>query len=313
MSENKEKLNGATAEAPVKKLRRGVSNETKAVNQLLFHEKDASPANGLFVGQLADVKVDWSVNAESKSFTGLRVPRLTYHFTSCHSNPNEQRHVYQTLFPVESNVETIPGGDKEWQVNNVLRWIKHVLDVLYLKGRQLTPQEEDALSLAFCDYDEANQYVPVDPQEVLDAYAALFNNAAAMLNGTFNLGDGETPKPCFKDANGNPIKLWMKLLRHRKAKNTWVNVGQNGELGFDQFIGAGAIEIQKPNTPPAILRIDVAKESITPKETKKQPTIGAPMAPGMGGVMAGAPVEMGAMGAGNAAFAAATESGDMPF
>ena len=37
--------------------------------------------------------------------------------------------------------------------------------------------------------------------------------------------------------------------------------------------------------PPTVLRLDLSKESITPKETKKQPTIGAPgMAPGIGGV-----------------------------
>lgn len=314
MSESKENLKGATAEAPVKKLRRGVSNETRAVNQLLFHEKDASPANGLFVGQLVEVRVDWSTNSESATFTGMAVPRLTYHFTSCHANPQEQRHVYQTLFPVESNVSTIPNGKEAWKVNNILKWIKHVLDVYYLKGRQLTPEEEDALALPFCDFDENGEYVAVDVQEVIDGYAALFNNVVAIMEGKFNAKEGETPKCYYKDANGNPLKIWMKLLRHRRNKDGWTNVGRNGELGFDQFIGAGCIELQKPNTPPAILRIDFARESITPKETKKVPSIGAPMAPGMGGSIVADPSMgmAGGMPAGNPAFDAAG-AGEMPF
>lgn len=314
MTENKENLKGATAEAPAKKLRRGVSNETKAVAQLRFHEKDASPANGLFMGQLLEVKVEWSVNADGKSFTGMKVPRLTYHFASLHSNVQEQRHIYQTLFPVESTVLTIPEGAEAWKVNNVLNWIKHVLDVFYLKGRQLTPEEEDALTIPFCDFDENNQYVAVEPEEVLNGYATLFNNVVAIMEGKFNLADGETPKCCYKDANGVPFKIWMKLLRHRRRKDTWVNVGQNGELAFDQFIGAGCIELQKPNTPPSILRIDFAKESITPKDTKKVPSIGGPMAPGgiPGGIMAGTGMDNASMMQGNPAFDAAGTV-DMPF
>lgn len=299
---------GATAEAP-KKIRRGVNNQTQAVNQLRFHEKDAAQ-NGLFVGHLEEIKVEWSTNADSKSFTGLSVPRLTYHFASNHANANERRHVYNTLFPVESNVNTIPNGTEAWKVDNILNWIKHTLDVFYLKGRQLTPEEEDALALSFCDFDDNGEYVVVDQQEVVDAYAALFNNVVSIMTGNFNLADGATAQPCYKDANGKSINVWMKLLRHKRRKNDWVNVGQNGELGFDQFIGSGAIEIQKPNTPPAILRIDLAKESITPKETKKQPTMGTPGMP-MGNVMAGA-VDMG-MGAQNSAFADATMGEEMPF
>ena len=311
MAENKEKVTGAATEAPIKKLRRGISNETQAVNQLKFHEKDASPANGLFVGQLVEVKVDWATNSEGKSFTGMKVPYITYHFTSCHANPQEQRHVYQSLFPIESNVLTIPNGTEAWKVNNLLKWIKHVLDIFYLKGRQLTPEEEDALTIPFCDFDENGEYVAIDVEEVIAGYATLFNNVVAIMDGKFNLPDGETPKCCYKDANGNPLKLWMKLLRHRRTKDGWTNVGRNGELGFDQFIGAGCIELQKPNTPPAILRIDFAKESITPKETKKVPSIGNPMVPGMaGGVVAGNSA-MGAMMGGNPAFDAAGE--EMPF
>jgi hypothetical protein len=304
-----EPVNGTAAEVPAKKLRRGVSNQTQAVSQLKFHEKDAAQ-NGLFIGHLEEVRVDWSVNADGKQFTGMKVPRLTLHFTSNHSNVNERRHVYQTLFPVESNVNTIPNGTEEWKVNNVFNWIKHMLDVFYLGGRQLTEAEEDALTLPFVDWTESGEYNLVDPQEVLDGYAVVFNNAADMLNGRFGLAEGATPKPVFKDANGKPFSLWMKLLRHRKRKTEWINVTATGDLGFDGFIGAGAIEIQKPNTPPAILRLDLSRESITPKETKKTPTIGNPAFGPMGFGGVAVPNDAAPMPQ-NPAFSAAGE--EMPF
>ena len=55
MAELNEKPTGVTAETPAKKVRRGVSNQTKAVAQLRFHEKDAA-TNGLFIGHLEEVK-----------------------------------------------------------------------------------------------------------------------------------------------------------------------------------------------------------------------------------------------------------------
>lgn len=304
--------NGATAEAPVRKNRRGVTNETKAVSQLKFHEKDATQF-GLFLGHLEEVKLDWATAKEGSSFAGLKLPYLTFHFVSQHPNVNEQRHVYNTLFPVESNRATIPGGDDAWRVNNVLNWIKHMLDIYYLNGRQMTEQEEDALALSFCDYDDNGEYVMVEPQEVLNGYAALFANVVIMLEGKFNLPEGETPKPAYKDANGKHIIVWMKLLRHKKTKKGWTNVTPNGDLGFDSMIGAGCIERYKgQGTMPTVLRIDASKESITPKETKKDPTVGGQMLPGMmgGAVMPGA-IPTG-MPMDNAAFAAAGND-DLPF
>lgn len=301
--------NGATAETP-KKHRRGISNETQAVNQLKFHEKDAAQ-NGLFIGHLEEVKVEWSAAKEDSAFAGLKLPRLTYHFTSNHANASERRHVYHTLFPIPSNIATIPGGDSEWQVNNLFRFIKHILDVYYLKGRQLSDAEQDALALSFVDYNEdTGEYIPVEPQEVLDGYATLFNNVVAIMDGTFNLAEGETPKCCYKNADGKYIPIWMKLLRHKKTRKGWVDNVQNGELGFDSFIGAGIIEIQKPNTPPSILRLDLSKESITPKDTKKQPSIGGQGVPAMGAVMTGG-MPMG-MPMDNGAFNAAGDD-EMPF
>lgn len=306
------KTNAATvnAQTVAKKVRRGVSNKTQAVAQLKFHEKDAAQ-NGLFVGHLEEVRVDWSNNADAKSFTGMSIPRLTFHFASNHANASEKRHVYQTLFPIESNVNTIPGGSEDWRVNNVFNWIKHILDVFYLKGREMTEAEEDALSLTFEDFDENGEYVSVEVEDVIAGYRAIFENAAAMLNGSFELADGEVAKPVYKTSDGKYIPCWLKLLRHKKRKGDWINVGANGDLAFDGFIGNGVVELLKKDCPPTVLRLDLAKESITPKETKKTPTIGAPGmgAPAMGGVMAGAP-SMG-MPVDNGAFQAAGE--DMPF
>ena len=218
MSADKEKIAEGSAQTTVKKIRRGVSNQTKAVAQLRFHEKDASTQNGLFIGHLDNVSVDWSVNAEGKQFTGEKVPRVTLHFASNHQNASEQRHVYYTLNCVESNVNTIPGGSEEWKVNNIFNWMKHILDVYYLKGREMTEDEENALSLPFVDYDDEGNYVVVETSDVINGYAYIFNNFAAMMNGQFNLKDGETPKPCYKSADGKFIPAWLKLLRHKKVR-----------------------------------------------------------------------------------------------
>lgn len=296
-------------EVAPKRGRRGVSNATKAVANLKFHEKDANHQNMLFVGHLAEVRVDWATNSEGKQFTGESVPHITLHFTSEHKNVSEQRHVYYTLNCVESNVDTIPNGKDEWKVNNVFNWIKHILDIYYLKGREMTEAEENALALPFEDFDEDGNYVVVENSDVIAGYAFIFNNFAAMMNGTFNLEENAVAKPCFKTADGKFIPAWLKLLRHKKVKGEWRNVVQNGDLAFDNFIGNGVVELIRKDMPPAVLRVDLAKESITPKETKKVPTIGGMNPTAMGGVMTGAPMDMGMPG--GSAYAEAAD--DMPF
>lgn len=320
MTEVKETA-AAVANGAVKKHRkRGINNETRAVTRLKFHEKDAAQ-NGLFIGHLDSVSVEWSINEDAKAFTGLRTPRLVFRFASNHSKVEERRWVDKTIFPVESNVDTIEGGKDDWQVNNVFAWIKHILDTFYFKGREMTEDEENALSLTFDDVEEDADgnlnYVAVDPQEVLNGYQHVFENAAAMLNGSFNLPDGETAKPVFKDANGKPINLWIKLLRAtRNRKGDWTNVERSGDLAFTAFVGQGAIEIAKTTNgqaaPPAILRIDAAKESVTPKQVNKAPSVGAPNMPGMNIPGMAMPNMNGNAGTeANGAFAGASD--DMPF
>lgn len=313
MSTEKDNVAVENAQAPAKKNRRGVSNKTKAVAQLRFHEKDAAQ-NGLFIGHLDNVSVEWSNNPESKQFTGLNVPRVVLHFASNHKTDSEQRHVYYNINPVESNVDTIPGGKDEWKVNNVFNWMKHMLDVFYLKGREMTDAEEEALSLPFDDSDDEGNYNPIEPEDVLAGYRVIFDNFAAIMNGSFNLKEGEVAKPVYKTADGKFVPLWIKLLRHKKVKNAWNNVAQNGELGFDSFIGNGVVEFYKANQPPLVLRIDFAKESITPKEVAKKPSVGIPNlgAPVTGGIPGGF-AEMPNMGNANWNDAAMAADGEMPF
>lgn len=297
-----------------KKARRGVSNETRATAQLKFHERDAIPAGkaiNLFVGHLDEVTVDWrTISDDSKglqSFAGQAIPRLNFHFASNQKNASERRHVYQTILPVESNIDTIPGGKSEWQVNNVFAWIKHILDVYYLKGRELSEAEADALTLSFEDFDEEGNYVPLDAEDVIRGYQILFENAAAMLNGTWYPDGAEaTGKKCYISDKGTYLPAYLKLLRYKKVKNEWRAI-TNGDLAFDTFIGEGAVELVHGTDEPKILHVDLSKESITPKETKKAPTVGVPGVPAMGGITP----EMVAMGAANGAFAEA--GGDMPF
>ena len=313
----------AVANGAAKKNRRGISNNTVAAARLKFHEKDASPANGLFMAHLDSVSVEWSQSGEGNSFAGLKMPRLVVTFASNHDNVKERRYVTKTFFPVESNVDTIPGGKNAWQVDALLNWTKHLLDVFYLKGRELTVEEEDALTLDFVDFTEDEngnvEYEAVDAQAVLDGYRKLFDNAAAMLNGQFNLADGAVAKPCFKDANGKFINCWIKLLRAvRNRKGSWVDVDKSKDLSFPSFVGNGFVEIVKMKDnqilPPVILTVDKVKESITPKDTEpKAPTIGAPGIPGMPGGAAIVPPTNGNDMVGNYSNFDPTANTDMPF
>lgn len=289
----------ANAQAAKKKvLRRGVTNETRSVNRIKFHEKDSVPNTGLFIGHLENVTVEWSSSDKNQDFPNINVPRLVFHFESNHSKIAERRYYGHTLWARASSIDTIPGGKHAMWVDGVFATIKHFLEVYYLNGRTLTSEEEEALSLDFFDYDENGNYIPVEQDEVIASYHKVFENAAAMFNGTYNLKDGDTPKPCYKSADGKLIPIWMKLLRHTKGKDgKWYNVQPNGDLGFTNSPDSGLIEKINGQNPPAILRINVARESITPKQTQPQnPTIGIRNPNNMVGTIV-APTGVPAMGA----------------
>ena len=303
----------------VKKNRRSISSSARTTI-LRFHEKDAvatpGPAQGLFIGHLENVEVAWATLAEDTkglpSFAGKAVPRLVLRFESNQTNLDERRHVSMTFLPVESNVDTIPGGSKAWQVDNIFTWMKNILDIYLLKGRELTDDEDSALALPFEDFDETNNYIPVEADDVIKGYQVVFENFAAMMNGTFSADGSEaTGKKIYFTDKGTMIPLWMKLTRFQKSKNEWRPTGSNGELAFDAFYRTPLLEIAKSNVAPMKVSLDMSKESITPKEVKKAPSIGGQAGmPGMnGGVMVGnMPMGM----ASNAAVAEATAE-EMPF
>lgn len=276
--------NGAVAPdvtAPKKRRARGINNETRAVVRKKFDEKrDANRTNGLFIGHLDTVEVNWATlkdDANIPQFAGLAVPYLTFTFCSNEENANDRKYTTVRFGAVESNTETIPGGKSEWKVNVVFQFMKHVYEVFVLKGRAMTEAEEDALTLPFEDFeDDGNggyQYVPLDAEVILNGYKVMFENYVKLLNN-----DG---KPYYKTANGGILPIWMKLLRFIRAKNEWKSVlggNQAGELAFPTFIGEGVIELFDANKQPSI-KVDVHRESIIYKEEAmkaKTPDVGAP-------------------------------------
>jgi len=215
------------------------------------------------------------------------------------------------FLPAESNVDTIPNGSKAWQVDRIMAYLKHLLDVYLLKGKPMSEEQEDALTLAFEDFDDNGEYVSVDPTEVINGWRVLFENFANIMN------TGKDGKPIYVTADGKIIPIWMKLLRFTKNKGQWKPVeGGNraGDLAFPGFVGEGVIELFVTNKAP-ILKVDATKEKIAVMDIAKTPT--NPAVPGMPGApMGGVPAGFGdGMGADNGspipAFPGAGE--DLPF
>lgn len=290
---------GQPAEAVTKKKRRGVSNETRATARLKFDDlRDANKANGLFQGHIESVEVKISnISEESTglpSFNGLSVPRLSILFASNHSTATERRYINLDFWPAESNVETIPGGNKAWHVDRIMAYMKHILDVYVLKGKAMTEAQEDALTLPFEDFDDNGEYISVEPEVVINGWRIIFENFANIMN------TGNNGKPVYVDAGGKVIPIWMKLLRAQKVKGQWKNiVGGNraGDLTFPSFVGEGVIELYQTNKLP-IIKVDPTRERIRPvAEEAKAPNMpGVPSMPGApmgGGVPAGFPVDNG--------------------
>lgn len=280
---SKETVNQETPIEEVKKVSHRGLGSARGTARLKFGNDQAKP-NGLFLGHLEEVKYSTITIGEDKtgmpSFNGFEIPKLTLTFASNEEDPNKRHYVSKTFTAVESNVNTIPGGKEEWKVNSVFDWLKHVLNVYYLKGRELTDEEATALSLTFEDFDEQGEYVSVDTEIVINAWKVLFENFENIMNR------GKDGKPVYHDKNNKFIPVWLKLLRYVKSRKSWTPIN-NGDLSLPQFVGEGCIEIYQQNAIPSI-KIDLVKETILIMNVEKPKTPNIPaiggMAPMMGGV-----------------------------
>lgn len=305
-----ESANVASSVETKKVSRRGIGS-ARGTTRLKFSHEQAKQ-NGLFLAHLDSVEVKTITIGEDKtgmpSFNGLDIPKLVLTFASNEEDANKRHYVTLQFTAVESNTNTIPGGKEEWKVNSVFDWLKHLLNVFVLKGRELNEEEEAALSLSFEDFDEQGEYVPVEPETVVAAWKSLFENFENIINR------GREGSSYYTTKDGKPVALWIKLLRYIKAgKKGWVAVN-NGDLSFPSFVGEGCIEIYKQNTL-ASIRIDSIKEAIIPMnvEKPKAPNMPNP-AMGMGApVMGGVPVGDPMMAGGYDANVMAATQEDMPF
>ena len=296
----------------VKKVnRRGVA-AARGTTRLKFSHEQAKQ-NGLFIGHLESVVVSMIQIGEDKtgmpSFNGLEIPKIVLTFASNDPEVSKRNYVSLQFTAVESNANTIPGGKDEWKVNTVFDWFKHILNVYVLKGRELTEDEANALTLSFEDFDEQGEYVPVEPEDVVAGWKTLFENFENIINR------GRDGQPYYKSKDGKYIPVWIKLLRYIKTgKKGWQPIN-NGDLAFPSFVGEGCIEVYKQNTPPSI-RIDSIKEAIIPMNVEKAKAPNMPT-PGIGGVaapaMGGVPVVDPMVGAGNFNGIATEAADDMPF
>lgn len=300
------------AEGQVKKVNHRGIGTARGTTRLKFSHEQAN-RNGLFIGHLDSVVVSMIQIGDDKtgmpSFNGLEIPKLTITFASNEEDANKRHYQTLTFTAVESNANTIPGGKEEWKVNSVFDWLKHILNVYVLKGRDLTDDEVAALSLSFEDFDEQGEYVSIEPENVIAGWKTLFENFENIMNR------GRDGQPYYKSKDGKNIAVWLKMLRYIKTNKKGWNPINNGDLSFPSFVGEGCIEIYKQNTPPSI-RVDSVKEAIIPMniEKPKQPNMLAPgMAAGMAPAMGGVPVTDPMVGAGNFGGIATEAAEDMPF
>lgn len=292
-----------------KVVRRGIGTARGTTRLKFTHELAA--ANGLFLGHLDNVAVSMIKIGEDKtgmpSFNGLEIPKITITFASNEEDVNKRHYITLTFTATESNTNTIPGGKDEWKVNTVFDWFKHILNVYVLKGRELTDEETNALSLPFMDFDENGEYVSIEPEEVIAGWKAVFDNFENILNR------GREGQPYFKTKDGKNITVWIKLLRYIKNKKSGWQPVNNGDLSFPAFVGEGCIELYVKNTIPSI-RLDRVKEAIMPMniEKPKAPNMPNPNAMGMG-MAGGIPVNDPIMGGENYGNIGMEASEDMPF
>lgn len=287
-----------------KVVRRGIGT-ARGTTRLKFSNEQAKN-NGLFIAHLDSVEVKTITIGEEKtgmpSFNGMELPKLVLTFASNEDDAAKRHYINLQFLPVESNAETIEGGKDAWKVNIVFDWLKHLLNTFVTKGRDLTDEEIDALSLSYQDFNEAGEYVPVEAEEVVASWKSLFENFENM----FNRG-GKEGKPVYKTADNKFIPLWIKLVRCIKTSKGWKNVS-NGDLSFPSIVGEGCVEVFKPNVLPSI-KLDPIRETIHPKVAEDKPKTPNMPSPAMG-MMGGVPVDTMGGGFDNIAMDAAE---DMPF
>lgn len=276
--------------------RRGLGS-ARGAQRLKFSHSDALPT-GLFLGHLESVDYTVITIGEDKtgmpSFNGCEIPKLVFTFASNDDDPARRKYMTLQFNAVESNTKTIPGGEEEWKVNAPLDWLKHILNVYYLKGRAFTEEEEIALSLPFEDFDEEGAYVPLAVEEIIGGWRTLLQNVEHIMN------HGRDGQPVYKSKDGKAIAVYMKFLRYNKNKKKGWTPINNGELAFPTFVGEGCLEIFKQNVMPAI-RLNPINEAIIPMNIEnkaKAPNMpGVPAAmggtavPGIGGDMGGVPFD----------------------
>lgn len=213
---SKETVNQETPIEEVKKVSHRGLGSARGTARLKFGNDQAKP-NGLFLGHLEEVKYSTITIGEDKtgmpSFNGFEIPKLTLTFASNEEDPNKRHYVSKTFTAVESNVNTIPGGKEEWKVNSVFDWLKHVLNVYYLKGRELTDEEAAALSLTFEDFDEQGEYVSVDTEIVINAWKVLFENFENIMNR------GKDGKPVYHDKIINLFLFGLNFFVMLRVEN----------------------------------------------------------------------------------------------
>ena len=275
---------GTTTPIEKKTKRRGISNETVSTSRLKFSHTDMRP-NGLFIAHLDDIQlneVDMKDDSAMVSFRGTKVNRLVLTFASNEDDANKRKYVYLNFMPVESNVNTIPGGKEDWKVTRIFSYLKHILDVYVLHGNDMTTEMEDALSLDYDDTDEQGEYVSVPAEVVAAAWNKLFTNFVNIMN---TAKDG---KPAYKTSDNKIIPVWIKLIRYIKTGKGWTPIA-NGQLSFPTYVGEGVIEIFQSKTVP-LIKVDPVREAIKPmniEPTKKAPNVAMP---GLGGIAVSAGV-----------------------
>ena len=286
-----------------KKQTRGVG-AARGTTRLKFSHEQANSQNGLFLAHIESVTVGTAKIGEDTTgmpqFNGMEIPRLAILFASNEPEATKRRYITLSWSAQESTVNTIPGGKEAWKVDAILDYMKHILDVFVLKGKEMTPEMESKLALPFDDTDENGEFVPLDAETIIAGWNTLFQNFASILN------EGKDGKPVYQGADGKIIPIWIKLIRYQKNGKEWRAISKNGDLSFPTFVGEGVIEIFNQNAAPCI-HLNVMREAIRPMkiETKKEPNL-----PGLGG-----PAMPGYMDGGMPAFnpSEIADDGESPF